>query len=331
MQNNIFKTVFIGLSICSVLFSCANEEKDLPISEIYLDIPEGGYEIKVNDTIVISPKITYDYGSSYTWLLDDEIISTDKDYKLIPKELNTFNYTFIVENQRGTVSREIFAQSMYNSDFEDLTLEKDTFSVGTVGTTQFSSGLLSFEVNGDPKETSSFDGFVYSDITGSNTNVLYQLYGEYRSTDDYDSENYVVLGLNDPNKHGTITTLDSEDHLFKSMYVNNTYYNYTAIEQGIGSIEKFGGTEGTDPDWFKMIINGYDTAGTLKGTVEFYLADHTAITNKDDYTIREWTNVDLTELGYISRIEISFLSTDIFNGEMLTPAYVCIDNIKVID
>ena len=331
MQNNIYKTAFLVLGICSVLFSCANEEKDLPISEIYLNIPENGYEVKVNDTLVISPKITYDYGSSYAWFVDNEIISTDKDYKLIPKELNTFNFTFTVENERGAVSREIFVQSMYNSDFEDITLEEDTFSIGTIGTTQFTSGLLNFKVNGDPKETASFDGFVFSNITGSNTDVLYQLYGEYRATDDYDSENYVVLGLNNPNKYGTITTLDNEDHLFKSMYVNNTYYNYLAIEQGTQYSKKFGGTEGTDPDWFKMIINGYDKVGTPKGTIEFYLADHTALTNKDDYTIREWTNIDLSALGYISRIEISFLSTDVFDGQMLTPAYVCIDNIKVID
>ncbi len=331
MHYTYIKSLILVLGASALLFSCANEEKELPISEIYLDIPDDGYEVLVNDTLEISPKITYDYGSTYTWVLDDEIISTNKDYKLIPRELKTYNYTFTVENSRGTVSREITAQSIYNADLEDLTLDEDTFSIGDIGSTFFTSDLINFEVNGDPRETSSFSGFVYSNITGTNTNVLYQLYGAYRTPEDYESDIYAVIGLSDPESSAVITTSDSQNHLFKSMYVDNTYYNYLAIEQGTDYSKVFGGDNGTDPDWFKLIITGYDNTGTQQGEIEFYLADHTATSNKEDYTIEEWTNVDLKDLGYVSRIEISFSSTDVENGIMLTPAYVCIDNIKIMD
>ncbi len=331
MYNYINKTVFFVLAICCILFSCNNEEKDMPVSEIYLDIPDEGYEVNVNDTLLISPKITYDYSSTYSWELDGKIVSTDKDIKLLPKELKSYNYVFTVENERGSVSAEIFAQSMYNSDFEDLELDEDTFSIGTEGSTSFSSSLLNFEVNGDPNESSTFNGFVYSNITGSNSDELYQLYGAYRTPDDYDSENYAVVGLSDPDLTATFTTTDGVDHLFKEMYVDNTYYNYTAIEQGTDYSKVFGGDDGTDPDWFKITIRGYDSTGAQKGEIEFYLADHTAVTNKNDYTLEEWTSIELSDLGYVSRIELSFSSTDVFDGEMLTPAYVCIDNIKIID
>ncbi len=325
------KSLFFVLGVSALLVSCANDEKELPISEIYLDIPDDGYEVKVNDTIEISPKITYDYGSTYTWILNDEIISKDKNLVLIPKELETFTYTFIVENSRGAVSREIIAQSMYISDFEDQTLEEDTFSVGEIGSTLFTSSLLNFELAGDPRETTDFNGFLYSSITGTSTNVLEQLYGAYRTPDDYESDNYAVIGLSNPESAAVITTADNENHLFKSMYVENTYYNYLAIENGTEYSKKFGGDEGTDPDWFKLIITGFDKSGAQQGEIEFFLADHTATINKDDYTIQEWTNVDLTDLGYVSRIEISFSSTDTNNGIVLTPAYVCLDNIKIID
>ncbi len=325
------KSLLFVLGVSTLFGSCANEEKELPVSEIYLNMPNDGYEIKVNDTIEISPKITYDYGSTYTWVLNDEIISKDKNLILIPSELETFAYTFTVENSRGTVSREIKAQSMYMSDFEDLTLKEDTFSVGEIGITSFSSSLLNFELDGDPREISGFNGFLYSSITGTSSNVLEQIYGAYRTPDDYESNNYAVIGLSNPESSAIITTVDNENHLFKSMYVENTYYNYLAIENGTEYSKKFGGDEGTDPDWFKLIIKGFDKTGTQQGEIEFYLADHTATINKNDYTIQEWTNVDLKGLGYVSRIEISFSSTDNDNGIMHTPAYVCLDNIKIID
>ena len=337
MISNKITAYTFPILMALLFFSCANEEKDLPISEIYLDIPENGYEVNIYDTITISPKITYDYGSSYTWLLDDEVISTEKNYILNPQELRTFNYTFTVENSRGSVSREITAQSMYTIDFEELELDEDTFSVGNIGSDAIASSLLTFPVDGDPRSYSSFDGFVFSNIQSTPDELLYQLYKSYRSPDSYKSTIYGILKQKDSNVPVTVLTSDGEDHLFKSIHINNTYFNYFAIEQGAYTEDgtevskPFGGDDGTDPDFFMLSIKGFNKNGTQRGTVNFYLADHRAESNKDDYTISEWTKVDLTELGMVSRIEFSLSSSDMANDQMRTPAFFCIDNIKIIE
>ena len=55
-------------------------------------------------------------------------------------------------------------------------------------------------------------------------------------------------------------------------YVSNSTYAYWSMKDGDDYAKKFGGANGTDPDWFKLTIKGY-TDIEYKGTVDFYLAD----------------------------------------------------------
>jgi hypothetical protein len=94
--------------------------------------------------------------------------------------------------------------------------------------------------------------------------------------------------------------------------------------------KKFGGTDGTDPDWFLLTISGFDELGNFTGSVDFYLADYRDPDPANKYIISAWTTVDLTPLGNAHTLSFGLTSTDsdpIFG--MNTPAYFAIDNLLV--
>jgi len=315
--------------------SCENNTKILPLSEIFTNMPDSGYEVRVTDTLIISPKITYDFNSTYSWKLNDDVVSTQKDLTLIPKELNFYNYIFDYENDRGSGSVKLWAQSMYITDFEDLiiyenTESTDTFWVNSGLKEYFISDSLKFEVNGSYNDE-SWTGFTYSNMSGNKTSNEYDKFSCYSTTSDYESVNFGVM-MQDKNQTPlTVETSDGKDHLFKSLMVNNSYYVYDAITNGKYNSKTFGGDDTTDPDYLILTINGYNKNNILQGTTNYYLANYTHENYKDDEITTEWTTVDLELLGKVSRLEFELSSSDIVDGEMRTPGYFCIDEIKIIE
>jgi hypothetical protein len=77
-------------------------------------------------------------------------------------------------------------------------------------------------------------------------------------------------------------------------------------------------------DWFKLTITGYDAAGEVTGTKDFYLADLRDPSKA--YIINDWRYVDLSGLGKVSKLGFELSSTDNGDYGMNTPAYFCFDN-----
>ncbi|MCX7953910.1 MAG: DUF4465 domain-containing protein [Bacteroidales bacterium] len=114
-----------------------------------------------------------------------------------------------------------------------------------------------------------------------------------------------------------------------SIKVTNTTYTALTIKNGDFFCKPFGGVTGNDPDWFKLIIEGFfDTLKT--GEIEFYLADYRFANNDSDYIVKEWQNIDLTSLGTITKLKFKLASSDTGQYGMNTPAYFCFDNIQFI-
>lgn len=107
-------------------------------------------------------------------------------------------------------------------------------------------------------------------------------------------------------------------------YITNNTYAVLSMENGDGFAKKF---SYEDQDWFKLTITGVDTAGETTGEVEVYLADFR--TADAGGILKEWTKVDLTPLGTVSRINFTMSSSDGSGMWMNTPAYFCIDNLAV--
>ncbi len=334
-------TLFFVCLFCTLFgfFSCEDEEKDLPESVIYSSYDDDIYEIEVDSTLTIAPKITYDYNSTYAWMTDDgELISTENELTLTPTTLINYALTFTISNSRGSDSMNLTIQSMYNTTFEDLTIsEDDTFNIDSENAGYFVSNKLIFEYEGKPGTYTyeDFHGFTYSNLTGNHASDIDDMYSAYEAPDDdeYDSENFVVMHQNSYSTPTIIKTLDGEDHVFGSMRVINTYSNYLLLKNGDDdqNIKAFGGDDGKDEDYFILTIKGYNTNNEFTDSVQFYLADYSFESNKDDYIINEWTKVDLSSIEPSSTLELSLSTSDISNDTVRTPPFVCLDEIKIIE
>lgn len=113
---------------------------------------------------------------------------------------------------------------------------------------------------------------------------------------------------------------------FDQMYVCNSSYGYGVIVHG----NSF--TQGSLPSkngWFKLVVRGYKTGETAPAaTDEIYLADYR---NGVNTCLTTWTLFDLTNIKKqaVNRIEFDFEGSDSGAYGLNTPAYVCIDDIRI--
>lgn len=229
------------------------------------------------------------------------------------------------------------------SPFDDNNLAPDSHW-GGAGTseTAFTSGAVTFY---HTAETHSWSGFVYSNKTDTTTagyTNQFSAYtkdaangnpGGYNGSANY-AISYVALdyagGTYDPIPSTACITGSSSTGI-NGFYITNTTYAYLSMTNGDGFAKKFGGTDGSDEDWFLLTIKGMDKNGAYTGTVEFYLADYRFSDNTKDYIIDEWTWVDLTSLGEVVVLEFSLTSSDTGAYGMNTPAYFAMDDLSIIE
>jgi hypothetical protein len=115
-----------------------------------------------------------------------------------------------------------------------------------------------------------------------------------------------------------------------SMQITNTTYAALSMLHGDGFAKKFGGTDGHDPDWFKLTVTGLDDGGASVGTVELYLADYRFEDDGQDYIVQEWTDLDLTPLAAARALRFELSSSDVGTYGINTPAYFAMDNLVFV-
>jgi hypothetical protein len=114
-----------------------------------------------------------------------------------------------------------------------------------------------------------------------------------------------------------------------SMDVTNTTYAAQSMLHGDVFAKRFGGPTGSDPDYFRLRVLGYDAAGELAGSVEFYLADYRFADNQNDYLVSDWQLVDLASLRGrdVRSLSFNLESSDTGFFGVNTPAYFALDNL----
>lgn len=322
-----------------ILTSCKDKTPEVPEPVINSNMPELGYEVQVNDTLLISPKILYDYDSDYSWEYkhNGEEFSTEKDFELIPNKLDSYEYIFRVKNDRGSDEYFFFAQSIYHTDFEDLKLEKDSIWDAPNNETEFESGEIIFNVSGKPDYIEEWFGFTYSNLTGTKTDVNKTYFSAYNKSTAIGDTIFALLKQDSILSPTNITFKDNKAHKLKSFAVNNSFGTSTAMREGtyvndtIETSKRFGGTNGDDKDYFILRAVGYkDDIATVN--LNIFLADYRSDDNRQNYILREWTTIPLDTLGFVDRIELTLDSSDkTEDGKLRTPATVCIDDIKIIE
>jgi len=213
------------------------------------------------------------------------------------------------------------------ADFESLTIPPSGYWNGADASGFFLSSDVKFE-NQYNKAWQTWAGFSYSqknDIT----------------TAGYDNQYSVIDPANLKNKFALFYPSFSGD-LYASLSMGgefepqsidlcNSTYAALSLKNGDTYSKKFGGKTGTDPDWFKVTVSGYDKSNKKTTSIDIYLADFRFTDSSRDFILTKWTTFDLTSLGKVYKIALEFSSSDAGTYGINTPTYVCLDNFKYIN
>jgi len=213
------------------------------------------------------------------------------------------------------------------SGFEDLNLEAESYWNGSDGSEKFSSGLARF-YNDYNSDFGSWSGWSYSNVTDTLTAGFMNQYSAITGggfEGNVSQGNYGVSSL-----YGASVfdfNLDKA-HALEGFFVTNSTYAALSMKEGDAFAKKFGGDDGSDPDFFKLNIWGRHD-GSSTDTLEFYLADFRDDNSDMDYLIETWQWVDLSSLGKVDSLLFGLESSDMGAWGMNTPAYFCVDDLYV--
>lgn len=222
------------------------------------------------------------------------------------------------------------------SDFENLSLEPDSYWNGSDLSGTFTSGLLNFPNDYNPN-WASWSGWAYSNMADDSTAGYLNQYSAITAQgfEEATSEgvNYAVAYVpidfvSSENIPVPVYFNDNAAHEVKGMFVTNSTYAALTMEYGDDFTEKFGGITGNDPDYFKLLIYGY-ADGNQTAPVEFFLADYRFEDHSMDYIIKTWQWVELSTLGEVDSLKFSLSSSDAGVYGMNTPGYFCVDQLYV--
>lgn len=216
-------------------------------------------------------------------------------------------------------------------DFEDLSLPPGSYYNGADGTGGFVSRGASFNNTYDAT-FGIWIGWSYSDTTDVTTPGFTNQYSAYKLPHGggaRHSANYAVAYVSQDPTDPPPTIILPPGTVPVSARITNTTYAALSMRDGDAFAKKFGGPDGTDPDYFVLTISGFDADGTATGSVDFYLADYRSGDPTLAYIIGKWTKVDLTPLGDAAVLTFSLASSDNGPFGMNTPAYFALDNLTV--
>lgn len=226
------------------------------------------------------------------------------------------------------------------SDFESPVLPKaDTFFMryNTPKTDiGINSGLAHFPLYTDSAGGYAFwdHGFTYSNMSDSLSGGLGNQYAA-RTGKAYAGTQYAVA-YGASNK--VMLTDRAQGKGAQGFYVTNATYSWTSMKYGDFFSRKFGDTTGTKsglpqgsmPDYFRLIVQGYQGGALRVDSVQFYLADYRFADSTKDYIVKDWQWVSLLKLGAVDSLLFTLESSDTssFGGVTYinTPLYFCIDN-----
>jgi len=218
------------------------------------------------------------------------------------------------------MSVSMIAQTV--ATFESFNLDPESFLNGSEGTDGYTDGPFFLP---NTFANNFWAGWSISNTTDVTTPGFMNQYSAATGEGFDNSSNYAVAAVFSP----VMIKLNGETagSMVDGMYITNGTYANLSMLNGDAFAKRFGGEDGTDPDFFLLTIQRYFEGVIQPEKVEFYLADYRFENSADDYIVDEWTWVDLTSLGNVDSLVFSLSSSDVTPGVgMNTPAYFCADN-----
>jgi hypothetical protein len=208
---------------------------------------------------------------------------------------------------------------------ENLSVGADGFWNGSDATGEFASGGAHFQ-NTYTAEYSNWSGFAYSSRNDTTTPGFENQYSAIPGSGANGSKVYAV-GLMGMGAAPASIVFDLPTTVV-SVAVTNTTYAYLSMKNGDAFAKKFGGADGTEPDWFKLTITG-SHADDSTASVEVYLADFRGDDPGADVLVDDWIEIDLVSLGEVSTLSFALSSTDNGDYGMNTPGYFALDDLVI--
>lgn len=203
------------------------------------------------------------------------------------------------------------------ADFEDLGLAPDAYLDPFSSPGGFTSGGISFENDG------AFLGFSASATTDTTTPGFLNQYSNITGSGVAGSSAFGVA-------YAEARIVLPFETVVQGAWFTNTTYAALSMRDGDAFSKQFGGPTGSDPDYLRLLVEGFDGSGTSTGIVELMLADYRFADASLDYILDEWVFLDLTGLGAVESLALSWESSDVGPFGINTPAYVAIDDLKTI-
>ncbi|MBR8537598.1 DUF4465 domain-containing protein [Carboxylicivirga sediminis] len=313
---------WILLSIIT-LSACQNNEKVIPAPEIFLQIPDGGFDFDTDSVEYIEPKITYDIDSEYTWSENDLAIDNEKIYTFENRPLGTYLLKFTVFTPYGEDAMDISVNSLDINSFEEFDNLNDDgyFNQPEEGFHQFK--YIHYSCDYDAASPADWGGFALSDNTNKTDASEKNEFSVYASSGADDSDIFMVY-KQQADKSFPVTFNDGNAHVVRSIEVNNATRSYLTMQSGFNKKE--------GKDYYLLSISGLDQNGAkISGPVEFLLADYRPELTADKYLVSEWEQVDLTSLGAIHQLVFELSSSRDADETFDLPMYFCLDNLKIIE
>lgn len=215
------------------------------------------------------------------------------------------------------------------SDFEQILVEPDTFLNGSDGSGGWEVGNI-FLPNDYNADWESWSGWAISSMTDVTTAGFENQYSCIAGSGVNGTNAYAVAYL----VGGGPTLIETRNAamggVVNGFYINNSTYAYLSMQDGDAFAKRFGGEEGTDPDYLYVTIKEYGSRD--KGdSLNVFLADYRSDNASEDYILDEWTYVDLSGFNNVDTLSFEMHSSDVGAFGINTPTYFCVDNIETAD
>jgi len=220
-----------------------------------------------------------------------------------------------------------FSWAQTVSDFEGLLTDPETFLNGDDESGGFEVGNI-FLTNSYDTDFAFWSGWAISNTTDVTSPGFFNQYSCIAGAGLDGSSSYAVAYVSG---NSIIHTRNSaEGGIINGFYINNSTYAYLSMLEGDAFAKKFGGENGTDPDFLYVTIKKFG-AQAGADSLNVYLADYTSDDPQEDYLLSDWTYVDLSGFGDVDTLSFEMHSSDIGSFGINTPTYFCVDNIETAD
>jgi hypothetical protein len=214
-------------------------------------------------------------------------------------------------------------------DLEDLALAPESFYDGRDGAGGFRSrgAFFNNRFTDFGGGFTAWSGFAYSNTTDTLTAGIENQHSAFAGGGAQGSSTYAVAFAFDPD-FATVTL--PAPRRVEGAYFTNTTFAALSMRDGDAFAKKFGGEDGSEPDFLSVTVTGLDGGGNPTGSVEWFLADFRFEDASLDFILDEWTFIGLNELGIVESLSFTMDSSDIGPFGINTPTYFALDDLLLV-